>query len=879
DSHRHDFMRGAKPQGGRELHGRPGSYLVCDTIPLAPGRVETWHIVLDTPVDHAGVAALQSEIATGAEEKIERDVRHSRERLLDFLASADAFQCTGDDIAAAHHVSNTLFNIARGGVLAHGYDVARDDLRRFLSARNRVVAARHAAWLDALPGRIGMPALRERAAATGDPHLARLVAEYLPLVFSRRHGDPSRPWNRFAIAVDNADGSPRYGYEGNWRDIFQNWEALDRSFPEVIEPMIAKFLNASTADGFNPYRVTQDGIEWEVPDPAHPWSSIGYWGDHQVVYLMRLLEMSLAHHPGRLASMMGAREFTYADVPYRMVPYAGIVANPQKTIVFDADRDRATRERVTAMGTDGRLVQRDGEPLLVTMAEKLLVPILAKISNLVPGGGIWMNTGRPEWNDANNALVGNGVSMVTACYLHRHLGVCAELFDGTPDRSFDMSSHVVRWFTELSAVVRRDAVIDDDHARRAFLDACGEAFAHYRDALYAGGPGESTSVRASDIASFLREAQWLVRATLASNRRPDGLYHSYNLLHLGDGTASLSHLPLMLEGQVAVLSSGLLDPAECIALVDALRASDLYREDQHSYLLYPEKELPAFMAMNVAPGSMLRDAPTLAARVAAGDRHVVARDADGVLRFNADLHNADALRARIEEFPAAEKGAILAAYESVFHHASFTGRSGTMYRYEGIGCIYWHMVAKLWLAVLEVMQSGTPSPAARVALRCHADDIRAGLGFTKSPVEFGAFPLDAYSHTPAFGGASQPGMTGQVKEEILARWIELGVRVEKGAVVFDPASVRADEFLREPREFRWIDTRGKERSMSINAGELAFTLCQVPVVYRPAGAASVVVHFADGREHRLSGPSPAVSGDLFVRRGDLARLTVQFRPE
>ena len=34
-------------------------------------------------------------------------------------------------------------------------------------------------------------------------------------------------------------------------------------------------------------------------------------------------------------------------------------------------------------------------------------------------------------------------------------------------------------------------------------------------------------------------------------------------------------------------------------------------------------------------------------------------------------------------------------YEEVFDHQSFTGRSGTFYKYEGLGCIYWHMVSKL----------------------------------------------------------------------------------------------------------------------------------------------------------------------------------------
>ncbi|NIM63936.1 MAG: hypothetical protein GTO30_20500, partial [Acidobacteria bacterium] len=75
-------------------------------------------------------------------------------------------------------------------------------------------------------------------------------------------------------------------------------------------------------------------------------------------------------------------------------------------------------ERVAALGADGRLATLgDGSIHRVNLLEKLLVSALARIGNLVPGGGIWMNTQRPEWNDANNALVGYGLSMVTLCYL------------------------------------------------------------------------------------------------------------------------------------------------------------------------------------------------------------------------------------------------------------------------------------------------------------------------------------------------------------------------------------------------------------------------------------------------------------------------------
>lgn len=54
--------------------------------------------------------------------------------------------------------------------------------------------------------------------------------------------------------------------------------------------MVFRFVNASTADGYNPYRVTDSGVEWEEPDPEDPWANIGYWGDHQTVYLAKLLE-------------------------------------------------------------------------------------------------------------------------------------------------------------------------------------------------------------------------------------------------------------------------------------------------------------------------------------------------------------------------------------------------------------------------------------------------------------------------------------------------------------------------------------------------------------------------------------------------------------
>ncbi len=133
-------------------------------------------------------------------------------------------------------------------------------------------------------------------------------------------------------------------------------------------------------------------------------------------------------------------------------------------------------------------------------------------------------------------------------------------------------------------------------------------------------------------------------------------------------------------------------------------------------------------------------------------------------------------------------------YETVFHHQAFTGRSGTMFGFEGLGCVYWHMVSKLLLAVQEnyfaALDQGADESTCR-QLGSLYYRVRAGIGFNKSPAEFGAFPTDAYSHTPRHAGAQQPGMTGQVKEEVLSRFGELGVRVSGGAVRFQPDLLRA----------------------------------------------------------------------------------------
>jgi hypothetical protein len=220
-------------------------------------------------------------------------------------------------------------------------------------------------------------------------------------------------------------------------------------------------------------------------------------------------------------------------------------------------------------------------------------------------------------------------------------------------------------------------------------------------------------------------------------------------------------------------------------------------------------------------------------------------------------------------------------YEAVFEHHRFTGRSGSMYKYEGLGCIYWHMVSKLLLAVQEnffaaragAADSKTCGQLAQLYYR-----VREGIGFNKTPAEYGAFPTDPYSHTPKHAGAQQPGMTGQVKEEILTRFGELGIRVDDGAVTFDPALLRAREFVAQPQALRYLDVDGQWQELEVPAQALGFTWCQVPFVYRRDDNAtpSVTLTFDDGQRTTLAALAlpAAESAAIFRHNGRIRRVDI-----
>jgi len=893
------FRSGGTITQEMDMKGEKGAYFISKSIELAPKEKQDWTMVANVNQTQVDVIRLSREIQTNPKlrQQVWENVEEGTANLKALVGSSDGIELTADGLRNTRHFANTLFNIMRGGIIDFNYQIEKSDFSKYLLNANKQVFEKRKSFLESLDETFSKDQLNSAVDAIDDNDLIRLCQEYLPLRFSRRHGDPSRPWNKFSINTNSEiDGSKILDYEGNWRDIFQNWEALVHAYPDFIEGMISKFLNASTFDGYNPYRVTKGGFDWEVSEPDDPWSYIGYWGDHQIIYLLKFLEFHKDYLPHGFNKLFNKECFVYANVPYRIKAYNEIVKDPKDTIKFDDIADRAIRESVAELGADGALRSNRSESIhRVNFIEKILATLLTKVSNLIPEAGIWLNTQRPEWNDANNALVGNGVSMVTLYYLRRFLKFMDTALELVSVESTEISEEMAEKFVQIHKVLKtHEEALDapmEDALRKIITDGLGQAGSQFRETIYDHGfSGEKRSIQVSDIKSFVAVALKYMEHSIKANQRGDKLYHAYNLMSMTDSGVKVSYLDEMLEGQVAVLSSGSLTSEEALQVLDSLRNSALYRKDQNSYILYPNKQLPGFLEKNNVPEDLVSSSRLLLKMVEDGFTQVIEKDVDGGFHFNGNFNNANDLKDTLEKLDSTdyaslaqlEEKRILEIFEEVFNHKAFTGRSGTFFAYEGLGSIYWHMVSKLHLAVFEICEQAYNQGAdleTKTRLANHFDEIGKGIGLYKDADLYGAFPTDPYSHTPWHRGAQQPGMTGQVKEDVLVRFGELGISINEGRLKFDPFLLKKTEFIAQSSTFEYYGLDYAKKELELTGNAIGFTCCQVPVKYTIREEEALKLEFADGSSLKFNGKEldETNSTEIFKRSGKVKSISVSLK--
>ena len=876
-----DFASLCEEAQSDELIGERGCYLMRFGFELGAGDKKSWQIIGDIGRSQTEVAELT---ASMPEISIDKEIGKTRRKLMELVSKTDGMQCTGNKIACAHHMSDVTYNDMRGGMFLNDYDFDAEDFLDFVKIRNPKIY--ESLNPDEMKSIVDTDELKAFVIRAGDKDLIRFAYEYVPISFSRRHGDPSRPWNNFSISLKKADGTPVTGYEGNWRDIFQNWEAMCMSFPMYYENIIVKFLNACTVDGYNPFKLSRTGPDWDKPDPKEPWSTTGYWSDHQIIYLVRLIEGLNKYSPKRFDRLVREVGYSYSDVPYEIVCFDDMVKNPKQTVKYNYDKNSRIDIEAEKYGTDRKLVNCDGEVYYTSFAEKYLLLAMTKMTNHAVGGGIWMNTQRPEWNDANNAIVGYGLSVVTACQLKRYLSMGCEIFSHYRKEKFEMSVEAAEWLDKLIKLLDSyqkniDEDMVDDVLRFKMLKEQAQLFDAYKAKVYKSGFSSKVRYSYDSALEFCKIALCYINYTIARNKRRDGLFNAYNLLGFGDNSMSVSELMPMLEGQAAVLGCGFLSGSEAVQLLENMFESGLYSERDKSFYLYPINMTKSFMKKNIIPEQYVNKSELIKKLIENGNRFLVEKDLSGNIRFNPDICKIDELVGKLsfleesEEYgdlTKSEHNLVCEAFESVFEHSRFIGRSQAMYKYEGIGCIYWHQNSKLCVSVQETLLNAYKNGESQDVidkLTGLYKRVVSGMGFKKTPEECGAFPADAYSHTQFSGGAAQPVMTGQVKEDILLRLGELGVIINNGCIEFHSELINSEEYLSDKSEFSFIDLNGEKTEIELDKDSFGFTVCQVPIICTKGMQDSTDVYFTDGSITRFNtNIIPAdISCEIFNRTG------------
>ena len=183
-----------------EVRAERGAYFLQADLQLRRGQGAEWLVVADVNQGPSDVARLNQLLRKPVrlQQLVLDDVKHGTAELQRIVAAADGLQQTARSLGCARHYGNTLFNIMRGGVFNDGYKLDTRDVLAFVQNANGDLAARHASFFRHLPRTVLYRRMVAAAIAVGDPQVERVCREYLPLTFSRRHGDPSRPWNRFS---------------------------------------------------------------------------------------------------------------------------------------------------------------------------------------------------------------------------------------------------------------------------------------------------------------------------------------------------------------------------------------------------------------------------------------------------------------------------------------------------------------------------------------------------------------------------------------------------------------------------------------------------------------------------------------------------------
>lgn len=377
-------------------------------------------------------------------------------------------------------------------------------------------------------------------------------------IYSRKHGDMERDYNFFSMAPEfYSQGN------GNFRDVNQNRRCDVQFFPYVGERNLRRFYNALQINGYNPLGVERTtyltpGGEEKTPGRLYEEMTAengktpteeefarvlsectkldgyqygeGYWSDHWT-YNLDLLESYLTVFPERQEEVLfGERVYTYRQAEQQLLPRK---KRYQETP--DGIRQYHFLTENKKCEKDMPLKDRTGNPIQVSLIEKLLSLVIVKMAALDPYGmGIEMEGGKPGWYDALNGLPGLfGSSMAEACELERMIEYMKEKLEGRNGRLWIPEELAVLADSLSEAADRWKEELEGDGAVMGFWNQINNAKEQFWEKTAVHAQGAYRILEETKAVSFLEMCrQILARGREKSRRISSGVpatYYYYEL--------------------------------------------------------------------------------------------------------------------------------------------------------------------------------------------------------------------------------------------------------------------------------------------------------------------------------------------------------------
>lgn len=406
-------------------------------------------------------------------------------------------------------------------------------------------------------------------------------------VFSRKHGDLERDYNRFMVtSTFFSEG------EGNYRDVNQNRRCDGFFNPDVGDQNLRDFINLIQLDGYNPlvfkgrkYIVHPDAFlagglseffhDKDSKKLAHilskPFSigevfhylqdnkihtacsydvlihrvlslaepseeaafGEGYWSDHWT-YNTDLLESFYALYPEQMKVLLFEdRTFTYFDSPACVKPRAERYCVREGEVrqyhaVFVDEEKNLLIQRRHDNKHKVRTRHGDGEILRTTLIDKLVCLLINKLATLDPcGAGVEMEADKPNWYDALNGLPGLlGSSLSETFEIKRLILFLKKLFDDlrVPDgQKVELVGEVHDFMFRLKGL------LESPFSDEEYWDESHAAKEAYRAAVRRGvDDGALKAVSAGDLKAFFDLALRKLNAGIAKGYdKASGCFTTY----------------------------------------------------------------------------------------------------------------------------------------------------------------------------------------------------------------------------------------------------------------------------------------------------------------------------------------------------------------